>query len=301
MKVQRVIGLCATLGESPLWHGNALYWTDVNAGRIHRLGRSGEVATATFGEPAIAVVATTDPTRLGVLLGSSVLLWNPVTDRRDIFIRPDIGWPERRFNDAAVDSRGRLWTGIMRNNIAGNGAHLELSDWDGEIVHLGGATLKHVGIGGLGCPNGLAFAPDGNRLYWADSATNLIHMAAYEASTGTHSASSIFDPGYGHGIPDGSAVDSEGFVWNARFGGHCVVRFTPDGSVDRVVDLPVTNPTCCAFGGADGRTLFITSARLLAPAREKLAGAVFALQAGVIGASVPPMALETTQPEEDVT
>src|SRR4030088_2702610 len=102
-------------------------------------------------------------------------------------------------------------------------------------------------------------------------------------------------------MPDGSAVDVDGCVWNARFAGGCVVRFSPDGRVDRVIDLPVTNPTCCRFGGDEDRTLFVTSAGLMAPDVEHLAGSLFLLDVGVQGARCSFFALPRSAPASSAT
>lgn len=89
--------------------------------------------------------------------------------------------------------------------------------------------------------------------------------------------------GFGRGYPDGSAIDSEGFIWNCRFGGGCIVRIAPDGSIDRVIEMPVTNPTTATFGGDDLKTLFVTSAEIDAPDSERLAGSLFAVRSSVAG------------------
>ena len=92
------------------------------------------------------------------------------------------------------------------------------------------------------------------------------------------------------GYCDGSAIDADGYLWNARFAGACLIRFAPDGRVDRRLELPVTNPTCCCFGGPDLRTLYVTSARFgLCPeqlARNPAEGALLAVDVGVAGHAV---------------
>ena len=94
-----------------------------------------------------------------------------------------------------------------------------------------------------------------------------------------------FFSGYSRGHPDGSAVDSQGHLWNCRFGGSCIVRVAPDGKVDRVIEMPVRNVTTCAFGGADLRTLYITTASILTDSSDRLAGSLFALDVDVPGAA----------------
>ncbi len=94
----------------------------------------------------------------------------------------------------------------------------------------------------------------------------------------------------GPGEPDGSAMDEEGCVWNARWGAGCLIRYRPDGSEDRRIDLPVTQPTSCVFGGSDLSTLYITSARMGLAAPGALDGAVLAIQPGVKGLACHPFA-----------
>ena len=100
----------------------------------------------------------------------------------------------------------------------------------------------------------------------------------------------IFNSDFDRGVPDGSAMDVEGYLWNCRWGGSCVVRFSPDGRVDQVVEIPATNITSCAFGGADNKTLFVTSAQYGIEAdqlaRNPLEGAIFAINTPVAGMEV---------------
>ena len=112
---------------------------------------------------------------------------------------------------------------------------------------------------------------------------NIIWRHDYDSDTRAITGETPFFAGFDRGVPDGSAIDAEGHLWNARFGGSCLVRIAPDGSIDRIVELPISNPTTCAFGGADLRTLFFTSANIHLPRPERLAGSLFALDAPVPG------------------
>jgi len=145
-------------------------------------------------------------------------------------------------------------------------------------------------IDGILVSNGLCWSPDGTRLYAADSPTRTIRSWDYDPATGDISGERVFaripeDPG--RGTPDGAIVDAEGGVWMADFRGGRITRFTPDGSEDRMVALPVSRPTCPMFGGPDLQTMYVTSAKImLTPeelAAEPLAGALFALDAGIAG------------------
>jgi sugar lactone lactonase YvrE len=105
----------------------------------------------------------------------------------------------------------------------------------------------------------------------------------YNAQTGDISNERPFLKDFPRGLPDGSTVDSEGFLWNCRFFGGCIVRIAPDGEIDRTVEIPVRNVTTCTFGGPDLRTLFITTASNEAAPGERLAGGLFALETDVAG------------------
>jgi sugar lactone lactonase YvrE len=282
----------AILGESPLWHDGRLYWTDVNGAALH-CSHAGRSSMWRWDAPSVAVVATTTADRLLVVLADRLVLFDLRTGQHRILAQPSIGWPDRRFNDVTVDPAGRLLVGTMRNNIGPTGEHLDVGDQRGAILAIAeDGEIVSTGITGLGCPNGLAFSPDGHTLYWADSAANWMMAGDYDSATATVSNARSFAAPFARGIPDGSAVDADGCVWNARFGGGCVVRFTPDGAVDDVIDTPMTNPTCVAFGDDDGRTLFVSSASLLAPAGEAAAGAVISFPNRVAGAPRRSFSLE---------
>ena len=135
--------------------------------------------------------------------------------------------------------------------------------------------------------NSIAFSPDGRRMYFADTPTRIIRAYDYDLDSGELSGERVFAALRGPGSPDGSTVDSDGCLWNAEWGGGRVVRYTPHGRIDRIVELPCAQVTCCAFGGDKLDRLFVTTARTgldsAALAREPKAGALFAVDAGVRG------------------
>lgn len=141
---------------------------------------------------------------------------------------------------------------------------------------------------GVWIPNGLAWSPDDRPLYLADSHRKLIFAYAFDSEAGEIRDRRVFvDTGAYVGVPDGAAVDAEGFLWSAQWDGHCVIRYAPDGRINRIVELPVTRPAACAFGGPGLETLFVTTARFRLPgevlAAEPLAGGVLALEVGARG------------------
>ena len=140
-------------------------------------------------------------------------------------------------------------------------------------------------------PNSTCFSPDGRRAYYTHTGDTIFTCATDPATgmpIGTWEPFITLDA---PGVADGSVIDSEGYMWNARWDGSCVLRIAPDGRIDRQIDLPVSRATCPAFGGDDLRTLYITSARSgLTPEqleREPLAGGVFAIRVDVPGQPEP--------------
>jgi sugar lactone lactonase YvrE len=141
---------------------------------------------------------------------------------------------------------------------------------------------------GVIIPNSLAWSPDSSTMYFADTERDIIWSFDYDLQAGEMSNERVFvDCAANPGSPDGSCVDAEGCLWNAEYGGWRVVRYTPQGKIDRVIELPVQNPTCCCFGGERLDTLYITSAaqnlRDADLAKQELAGSVFAARPGVRG------------------
>jgi sugar lactone lactonase YvrE len=136
----------------------------------------------------------------------------------------------------------------------------------------------------LGCPNALAWSPDGLTFYFADSADGCIYSSIFDVETGRYSKRCYFFSAPSMGVPDGAAVDIEGYLWNARWGAGCVVRIAPDGTLDRVVSVPATFVTSCVFGGSDHQTLYITTAKNCD--MNPFAGSVFSYRTPTAG--LPP-------------
>jgi sugar lactone lactonase YvrE len=270
-------------GEGAIWHPrqNALYWTDINRFLVHRFDASNQTTnTWLFGEAVTAVNLTTDADLLLLVLGSKVGLWSPRThpDFHTIYRLREA--PEMRFNDARIDPRGSLWVGTMRNNVGLQGEDIDVDFTDGVLYRIDPDGTASEWKRDLGISNTVAWSPDRRTFYFGDSAANAIYSCAYDDQTGAISGESALLEGFPQGLPDGSAIDTQGCLWNARYGGGCLIRVAPNGHVDRVVSLPTLNPTTCTFGGPGLRTLYITSAR----SSDRLSGSVFAMEAEVGGA-----------------
>ena len=269
-------------GEGAVWHPeqSALYWTDINRFLVHRFTpATSTTRTWIFDEPVTSVNLTEDNEQLLLVFASQVGSWSPRSHPQVQTIYRLSTAPEMRFNDAGVDPRGSLWAGTMRNNVGPHGEDLGISFSNGVLYRIDPDRTVMEWKNGIGLSNTVAWSPDRKRFYFGDSGANIVNQFAYDEATGAISSEKPLLNGYERGLPDGSAMDAEGFLWNARYGGGCVIRIAPDGRVERTVNLPVSRPTTCAFGGDDLQTLYITSAR----SAEQYSGSVFALQTHVRG------------------
>jgi sugar lactone lactonase YvrE len=292
--IECVAATADVCGEGAVWHAahNAVYWTDINRALLHRYSLpSLHVDTWQFNQPVIALALTTDRERLLVVLGGEILLWNPANDQREtpLFRLPD--WPRMRCNEARVDPEGVLWFGTMQNNISPDGNTRPVTAHIGALLSLrADGKIRHW-HGGIGIPNTIAWAPSGSAMFVGDTLKNEISYFDYGSAKQEISNRRIFIAGYERGLPDGSAMDAEGFLWNCRYGGGCIVRFDPEGRVDRVIDTPVPNPTTCAFGGEDLRTLYFTSASEGTQAAGSEDGGLFSMRTEVPGLPCTPFRL----------
>lgn len=295
MSPSRIIGepVCVAptgdaCGEGAVWHAvhQAVYWTDINRFLVHRFTPADQnVRTWFFEEPVTALTLTDRPETLAVILGSGVILWEPATDARHEPLFCLQGWPKVRLNDARVDPRGSLWIGSMRNNVNVDGSGGEAGGRDGALFRLDPDTSVKVWRREIGIANTLAWSPDQQRFYFGDSLANTIWQYDYDVATGAIANERPFLEAFDRGLPDGSTVDSDGYLWNCRFFGGCIVRVAPNGRIDGVVEMPVQNITTCTFGGPDLKTLYVTTAKIESPPGDRLAGGLYAIQTDVAGQS----------------
>ena len=271
-------------GEGVLWHPDeeAVYWTDINRFLIHRwTPRDACVRSWFFDEPVTAVLLTDSSETLVVVLGSGVILWEPRSDARsEAFFRLE-NWPRVRLNDAGVDPWGSLWVGSMRNNVNADGSAGEVGGTDGALYRIDPDGKATECLRGIGISNTIVWSPDRTQFYFADSLEDSIDV--FEFDHGELKNPRPFLKNFGRGAPDGSTVDSEGYVWNCRYGGGCIVRVAPSGAIDRLVEMPTPNITNCTFGGDGFKTLYITTAALGASPGDRFAGGLFAMQTDVAG------------------
>jgi sugar lactone lactonase YvrE len=280
--VEHVLAAQAELGEGPLWHPleQVLYFVDITQGNLHRFDpASGQHDVTDLGVVIGAMGVRAEggfvmATRKGFALRSAEGVLTYIGD-------PDAGENEQvRFNDGKTDPTGRFWAGKM-----GGGANNSLYRLDPDH------SIQRM-VSGVSVSNGLGWSPDRKTFYYTDTPTMVINAYDFDPASGAIANRRVFaSVPAGEGSPDGLAVDSQGYVWSARWGGWKVVRYAPDGSVDCEIGLPVSLVTSCAFGGPDLEDLYITSAYVSVPqekrAAEPMAGDVFRVRTGVKGMPEP--------------
>ncbi|SDF77050.1 SMP-30/gluconolactonase/LRE family protein [Terriglobus roseus] len=278
-------------GEGCVWHPqqNAVFWTDINRGLLHRLEiETGGVETWRFDQPVTAVVLTNRAEFLVIILGGRIVLWDTRTHREaDILFRlPD--WPDVRCNDARVDPAGVLWFGTMQNNVRSDGTTMEVTEWKGALYSLASSGEITQWRLGFGISNTLAWSPNGKTMYFADTLANTIYHGHFDSAHSSLDGCDVFFRDFDRGLPDGSTMDSEGYLWNCRYGGSCIVRIGPNGSVAKIIETQVSNPTTCTFDGK-GTLVFTTASN--ATSQIEPVKSLFAFESGVRGLPVTPFAL----------
>ena len=279
--VECVLDAKAELGEGPVWDPDAacLYFVDIERGRVHRYdpdsvsSRSYEVG-AMVG--AVALTAAGD-LLLAVRDGFARL------DPRSGDVRPIAGvkadCADRRMNDGKCDPAGRFWAGTMAIDERRGAGALYRLDPDGRVHRM----LDEVSIS-----NGLDWSLDGRLMYYVDTPTQSIDVFDFDVATGAiANRRSLARVPSEAGWPDGLTLDADGCVWVALWSGGAVHRYAPDGTLDRVLTVPVAYPTSCAFGGPDFCDLYITTAARALTSEERLraplAGGLFRCRPGVQG------------------
>ncbi len=275
MKAEQLTGPAALHGEGPLWDALAgvLRWVDMLQGDVLTLTPAGDVGRLHVGTVAAAMRSRAAGGLVVAVEHGFVL----IDDGGQI--GPErVAFTDRacRMNEGGVDRQGRFLCGSMACDQNSPRGALYRFDPGGEIsVVLADVTIS----------NGIAWSAEGERMFYIDSPTRQVDVFDYDPATGTPTGRRALvhvDPD--HGLPDGMALDAEGGMWVAIWGGHAVHRYSPEGTLDAVVELPVSQVTACAFGGEDLDELYITTSREnLPPGTEPPAGAVFHATPGVRG------------------
>ena len=275
------------LGEGPFWdQETGTLWTADILNCLIRARRPG-------GEEHVYelpdVVSAAIPRASGGLLltmRDGAYLFETQTGELTPFAKPDTD-PGNRSNESRTDPEGRLWLGTMQYKPLVKGRSEPLDSSSGTMSMVRADGTFETKITGVGITNTLCWSAAGDWLVTADSLANVMWKYPFNQATGELGERTIFSQIEGHGVPDGSAIDNEDHIWNARFGAGCIIRFKPSGEIERIVDVPVKQPTSCVFGRADMQDLFVTSARIYLSAADleanPLEGATLAARAPVSG------------------
>ncbi|GAB2902689.1 SMP-30/gluconolactonase/LRE family protein [Streptomyces mayteni] len=271
----------AELGEGPTWDpaGGRLIWVDILASRINLFDPATGRRTVLPTEQHVGAAKPRAGGGFVVNLRDGVGLYNEAGGFSWLHHQAVAG---RRGNDAAVAPDGTLWAGTMRYDERPGGGSLSRVGADGSAaVVVPDATVS----------NGIGWSPDGSLMYYIDTPTQRVDVFTMTEDGSARDRGPLVDTTEFAGSPDGLTVDADGCVWVAFWDGHAVRRFTPEGKLDRVVELPVSRATACAFGGPGLTDLYITTASVgTDPGAEPLSGSVLVLPGAGRGLPQPAFA-----------
>lgn len=284
-KAERVLACQNRLGEGPIWSVEeaALYWVDIVAPAIHRYQPETGAQDHWPVPEHIGSISMRAAGGLVVALKSGFGLFNPVDGTVTMINAAEADKLDNRFNDGRCDREGRFFAGSLTYSEDQPVGSLWRLDANHEATPV---------LNGITISNGLCWSPDGSLMYFVDTPTRAIQCFDYDQASGMpENPRVLVRTGVDGGWPDGSITDSEGCIWNAEWDGARVVRYTPDGKIDRIVEVPAKRATCAALGGPDLKTLYITSAwdRMGRDDREAwpLSGDLFAVDVDIPGLPDP--------------
>ena len=246
------------LGEGIIWddRGARLLWTDIERCELRsHAPATGALQRWPLPERLCSMALTEVDGCLLLGLASGLAFFDLASGELDRICDVEADLPTTRLNDGRTDRQGRFVFGMF--NQAENP-----KDAIGSFYRLNhDLTLERLPLGNVAIANSICFSPDGRTMYYADSGTREIRCCDYDPVTGAIANVRQFAPAdAAPGDPDGSTIDADGYLWGTRWGAGQVVRFAPDGTVDRVLTVPAPQPTCPAFGGAGLDVLYVTSA-----------------------------------------
>jgi L-arabinonolactonase len=289
MKIELIdiIEVGNTLGEGVLYdpRTDQLWWTDIHSCLMYRYDWADKQVNCFETPERLCSFGFTDtPGKFIAAFESGFAFYQPEAGKVDWIARPFRNIDGLRFNDGRVDRQGRFWCGSM----AEDGLPETIAQSGLFYLHPDLTITNH--IKGVEISNATCWNPDSKSFYFADTPSGNIRHYDFHAPSGELSNMRVFATTAKGTFPDGAVTDAEGYVWNAQWAGSKVVRYAPDGTEDLIVDLPVSQPTCPAFGGPDGDMLFVTTAQEnMSPeklAAEPHAGDVFVFKTETRGQDI---------------
>jgi sugar lactone lactonase YvrE len=270
------------LGEGPVWDPAelVLYWVNIKAHEIHCFDPSTDKDRVWRAPADVGSLALRREGGLVVALRTGFFFFDPPSGEFTAVAEPEPGLPDNRFNDGKTDRQGRFWAGSLYDP--------DETKPTGGLFRLDPDRSCHKMVSDIFASNALAFSPDSKIMYYGDSRRRMVWAWDFDAHEGSIRNRRVFiQLKEGEGTADGAAVDDDGCYWLTQPPAGRVVRYDPKGRIDRIIEMPVSQPTCCAFGGPALDILYITSARYRMPAEkligEPLAGSLFATYPGVSG------------------
>ncbi len=275
---------CANiLGEGVQWNHQeqSVWWTDIKSNLIYRYHPATKrLEHWQTPEPVGCFAFAENDPRLLLALATGFAWFEKETGAIEWIARPEAHLTGNRLNDGRVDRLGRFWAGSIMETK-------HTPDQSASLFCLNTEQQVSQQLNGLTISNSLCWNLNSSKLYHADSPRQHIDIYDFDSQAGTLSNGRVFIHTKPGTDPDGSCIDSEDFLWNAQWGGSCVVRYSPDGVIDAVLNTPVSQPTCVAIGGAKMNLIFVTSARIglteAALDAQPQAGNLFIYRANVKG------------------
>ena len=241
------------VGEGPIWDGQRqrLLWTDIESGLVYQIEAAGEKSIVNR-DLIVGCVGLNNDGRLILAGRTGVWLWQGQDDYKTLLT--EFEGEALNFNDGIIGPNSRLYAGTVYWGENGK-------EKSGKLYLIEGDGSAKVVVDDVDLSNGLGFSPDDRTLYYTDTTVRKIYAFDVDEGSGELSNKRVFvTVPDDEGIPDGMTVDAEGFVWSAQWYGSQVVRYDPDGAVERRIAMPVQQISCVMFGGPDLTDLYITSA-----------------------------------------
>jgi L-arabinonolactonase len=248
------------LGENALWHPQqqAIYWIDIIQGKIHKYSVETQLHdqySLPYRIGSFAFLAEQQTFQLIVAFEQGFALYHLDTHALTWLSQPEVAQKGNRFNDGRTDRSGHFWAGTMVETR--HDQHQQ-----GNLYRIDNHGECHKTIEDILISNGLCWSPDGNIMYHADSEKHCIHQYRYNPTHKTLTDKTLFATTEDHVFPDGSTIDAHGFMWNAQWGDHSVVRYHPDGHIVEKLILPAVQPSSVAIGGPNLDWLIVTTSRI---------------------------------------
>jgi sugar lactone lactonase YvrE len=284
VQVEVVTDAVAQLGEGPVWDAreSVLWWLDIPGEALHRYDpATGEDTAVDLGRQVGSLVPRAEG---GLVLATpeGFVAYDPATRAETLLAAVEGDNDATRMNDGKCDRQGRFWAGTMAYEFTTGAGSFYKFDVDGTVTK----TVEGVTIS-----NGLAWTADDRNLYYIVTMAGSVDAFDFDAAAGTiANRRPVVKINGTDGLPDGMAIDAEGFLWVALFNGSAVHRYSPEGALDGVLKIPAAKVTCCAFGGDDLGDLYVTTASHELSDDERAAqphaGKLFRCRPGVTGTPV---------------